>query len=80
MLKNFAKDNRMELIVTELEVKDGCYTGKIKGKNCLGPQKVVRIKEKYDLSDFDEIFAYGDTSGDKEMLEIADKKHYRYFS
>jgi phosphatidylglycerophosphatase C len=79
-LKDFAAKQGMELIVTELEVADGCYTGKISGKNCLGPQKVVRIKEKYDLSAYDEIFAYGDTSGDKEMLEIADKKHFRYFN
>jgi len=78
-LKQFAKDNGMELIATELEVVDGCYTGRISGLNCLGPQKVVRIKEKYNIEDFDEIFAYGDTNGDKEMLEIAHYKHFRYF-
>jgi phosphatidylglycerophosphatase C len=79
-LKNFAIDNGMDIIATELEVEDGFYTGRISGKNCLGPQKVVRIKEKYDLSAFDEIFAYGDTKGDREMLEIADRKHFRFFN
>ncbi len=79
-LSHFAKMNGMELISTRLEVKDGCYTGKIVGKNCIGAEKVRRIKEKYDISSYDEIYAYGDTKGDKEMLEIAHKKHFRHFS
>ncbi len=78
-LKHFAKEYEMELIATELEVKEGTFTGNIYGKNCVGPEKVKRIKEKYDLSEFGEIYAYGDSSGDKEMLEIASHKFYRHF-
>ncbi|MBP1732847.1 MAG: HAD-superfamily hydrolase, subfamily (PSPase-like) family protein, partial [Deltaproteobacteria bacterium] len=37
-----------------------------------------RIEEQYDLKSFDHIYAYGDTPGDKAMLELADEKYYRW--
>ena len=48
--------------------------------NCYGKQKVLRIKEHYTLTNFDSIFAFGDSKGDKEMLDIATQKHYKFFS
>jgi len=64
---------------TTLEVKENLITGKIKGKNCYGEEKCRRIQEAFNLSDYDEIIAYGDTSGDKEMLALAHQKHYKPF-
>ncbi|MEW6528158.1 MAG: haloacid dehalogenase-like hydrolase [Spirochaetota bacterium] len=61
-----------------LEVKYGLLTGKFFGKNCYGPQKVKRIKEIYNLYDYQKIYAYGDSKGDKEMLAIADERIYRW--
>jgi phosphatidylglycerophosphatase C len=66
-------------IATRLEIKDNKVTGKILGKNCHGAEKVCRIKESFDLSRFSEIIAYGDTSGDKEMLALAHKSYYKPF-
>lgn len=63
-------------LATRLEVKEGLITGKISGRNCYGDEKVCRIKEHFDVSSFDNIIAYGDSSGDKEMLELA---HQGYF-
>ena len=63
----------------QLEVKDGLITGKIKGINCYGPEKESRIRAAYMLKDFDEILAYGDSEGDREMLALASKKFYRPF-
>jgi phosphatidylglycerophosphatase C len=66
-------------IATQLEVKDGVITGNLCGANCFGPEKVKRITKQFLLSDYDHIVAYGDSSGDREMFEIAHKHHYRPF-
>jgi len=61
---------QLQLIATQLEVKDGKLCGTISGKNCYGEEKVRRIKALYNLESFDEIIAYGDSSGDKPMLQL----------
>jgi len=48
-------------------------TGKFLSKNCYGIEKANKVKEAYNLSDYDYIYAYGDTRGDKELLELADE-------
>ncbi len=50
----------------------------IQGKNCNGREKVKRIKNEYDIESFDKIYAYGDSNGDKPMLEMADIKYFRW--
>ncbi|HEU5146872.1 MAG TPA: haloacid dehalogenase-like hydrolase, partial [Chryseosolibacter sp.] len=52
-------------------------TGKILGRNCYGDEKVCRIKEEFDLPSFERIIAYGDSSGDREMLQLANESHYK---
>ena len=63
------------LIATRLETKPKDQTpqltGRIDGKNCHGPEKVRRIREQFPPEDFDTIYAYGDTSGDRPMLALA---------
>ena len=49
------------------------------GENCKGTEKVNRLKAYLDISTYDEIIAFGDTRGDKEMLGLAGKSYYRYF-
>lgn len=78
-LKNFAIDHGMKLIATRLVIKNGVFTGDIDGENCHGPEKVRRILEIYNPDDFEHIYAYGDSSGDREMLSISDNKFYKYF-
>ncbi len=68
-----------EVIGVELEERDGIITGKISGKNCYGAEKVRRIREVFDLSCYDEIYAYGDSRGDKEMLALATHPFFRPF-
>jgi phosphatidylglycerophosphatase C len=67
------------LIATRLEVAGNKITGNYNGSNCYGAEKVKRIRESFSLDDFEKIIAYGDSNGDKEMLELADEKHYRVF-
>ena len=69
----------LELIASKLEVNNGKITGKILGKNCHGVEKLKRIKEKYIIEDYKVIYAYGDTSGDRPMLNVATHSYYKPF-
>ena len=69
----------INLIATRLTLKKDQLTGKIEGRNCHGKEKVNRIKENYTLTDYNEIIAYGDTSGDRPMLDIANISFYQPF-
>lgn len=78
-VKPWCDAHNITCIATRLEVHSGSITGRILGKNCHGDEKVCRIRQHFDLSLFDHIIAYGDTSGDKEMLALAHESHYRPF-
>jgi phosphatidylglycerophosphatase C len=52
--------------------------GPLLGPNCRGPEKVIRLREQFG-DDMSLAAAYGDTSGDREMLAIAQEKGYRIF-
>lgn len=69
----------LELLGTRIKKKGGVITGEIDGANCYGAEKVRRVREAYDTDAFDRVIAYGDSRGDKEMLEFADEAHYRVF-
>jgi HAD superfamily hydrolase (TIGR01490 family) len=68
-----------KLIATELDVENHILTGKFKTPNCIGEEKVKRIKDIYDLSKFEKVVAFGDTDGDIAMLNLASEKHFKYF-
>lgn len=76
----FTDDFGINLIATRLEVIDGVYTGNIVGNNCRKAEKVRRVREVYDIESYSDIYAYGDSSGDYEMLKIANHPHFRYFN
>ena len=78
-IRNFAKRLSLELVATKLEVKNGLITGKIEGKNCSGGQKVIRIKERWDLTGYEEIYVYGNTPADKPMMALATQSFYQPF-
>lgn len=79
LIEKWANKMSFDSISTELEIIDHIYTGKLKSKNCYGEEKVNRILGKYDLSDYSEIYAYGDTKGDIPMLKLATKSYYKPF-
>ncbi|SFV52295.1 Phosphoserine phosphatase [hydrothermal vent metagenome] len=78
-IKGWSNRYDMELLSTQLEFVGDKFTGRFKTKNCYGIEKVNRIKNRYNLEDFDYIYAYGDSSGDKEMLSLANESHYKPF-
>ena len=74
-----AKNLGINPISTVSNFNNNSFSG-IKGKNCWGKEKVSRIQTIYDLKEYSEIYAYGDSSGDFEMLKIANHKMYRFFN
>ena len=79
-LRPWCQENGINLISTMLETDNRIITGKTHKKNCYGPEKVARILEKYNLSDYSYIYAYGNSRGDYEMLSIAHESHYKPFT
>ena len=78
-LRPWCEKNGFELLATKLELKDGFITGELLTKNCYGQEKVNRIKKAYILKEFNYIYAYGDSQGDKEMLTLANERFYKPF-
>ena len=59
-----------------LDVVDAQCSGRLDGPNCRGPEKVRRLREWFDRQGLDRadltLWAYGDSSGDRELLAWAD--------
>lgn len=62
----------------EVDSKD-CVTGKLIGKNCWGEEKRARFLKELGPKENYLLYVYGDSRGDKELLELADYPHYRTF-
>ena len=78
-VKPFAEKLNIKLLATQTEFADDIFTGNFIGKNCNGPEKVKRIIEAVKGRKFDKIIAFGDTSGDREMLAWADESQFEFF-
>jgi len=70
-----------DVLAVRLEVDDsGILTGRLDGPNCRGPEKVVRLHHWLDLHAGGRsgvhLTAYGDSSGDRELLADADVAHW----
>jgi len=54
-----------------LDKHNGRLTGRYRHRECTGMEKARRISSQFDLSRYPEVYAYGDTSEDLEMLALA---------
>lgn len=52
------------------------FTGKLAGLNCRGPEKVRRLIEEVGPKSSYYLYAYGDSRGDRELMELADAAHW----
>ena len=67
------------LIGTRLKCDvEGRTTGALDGPNCRGPEKVRRLQAHFGTG-LRLAAAYGDTAGDRQMLQLAEVKGYRVF-
>ena len=90
-IRGWASQVQAELIATKLQTipppkgpadtpaDEYLLTGKIEGANCHGREKVRRIEQAYTLADYTEIYAYGDSGGDKPMLQLGTVSFFRPF-
>jgi phosphatidylglycerophosphatase C len=68
----------LRVICTTMEERAGQLTGRYVDGDCSGAEKARRVRARYDLSRYAEIYAYGDTREDRQMLELAGRKFYRW--
>jgi len=75
-LKYFAmKFVDVHLFSTELEFRDGFCTGRIKGNECLGTEKVVKmLTSEFLRYEYEDIFTYSDSITDLPIFNLATKK------
>jgi len=80
-LEPWAKANGFEAVIaSKLATNAGRITGRLAGLNCRAEEKVRRLKEYLGSQNKDyTLYAYGDSRGDKELLEFADHSFYRFF-
>jgi len=69
-----------DLLCTRLSCDGDVFSGKIANGNCRSENKVKHLVNLIGHLDNYEIYAYGDSDGDKEMLDIADHAKYRTFN
>jgi HAD superfamily hydrolase (TIGR01490 family) len=77
-LKSWCEKNGFEVLSTKLKFENQKLQKNFLTPNCYGQEKVNRIKEKYNLADFEYIYAYGDSRGDYQMLNIADERYFNW--
>jgi phosphatidylglycerophosphatase C len=60
------------VIAVEMAEDDGILTGAMHGPNVRGPEKEVRLRAWLGSNTPDTLWAYGNSSGDRELLAMAD--------
>lgn len=76
-LSHWCETQGVDLLCSRLEVRKEHMTGRYRGAQCVGEEKVRRIRERYDLPRYERIHAYGDTHEDHAMLGLAHEAWYR---
>ncbi len=66
-----------DVLATRLAEEQGRAASRFEGVNCFGEEKAQRIRDYLgDVAGL-ELYAYGDSKGDTQMLAMADHAHYR---
>lgn len=76
-LRPWCRKWELQLICNELDAVHGRLSGRYAGIDCSGAEKARRVREQYILEEYDEVYAYGDTIEDRELLALASRKFYR---
>ncbi len=80
-IKPWAEQMSIKTVLsTQAESVNGSLTGRFGSANCYGQEKVNRLKQFVTLTQDTTIYAYGDSSGDKELLSLAQFPFYRKFN
>lgn len=76
----FFAPKKFKVLSTELQLIDNTISGKFIGNNCYGLEKKKRILNQFNLTEYNHIYAYGNSRGDKEMLELASHPYLGNFN
>ncbi len=77
-LAPWCRHHGYDLIATKIEFTDNKVSGNYIGVDCYGHHKLSAIKDKFNLSEYKSIYAYGDSYEDLAMLSIADYKYINW--
>nr|WP_086938927.1 HAD-IB family hydrolase [Thaumasiovibrio occultus] len=77
-LKPWCAQHGFALVCSELNVHQGKFTGRYRDGDCSSEDKPRLIRTQFDLSQFDKIYAYGDTREDHAMLNLADEAYLNW--
>ena len=72
-------DKKIQVLGTQIGTEGGRLTGQFTTKNCYGQEKVNRLTALYPHREAYDLIAFGDSRGDKELLDFADKGFYKPF-
>ena len=80
ILELFFKDlfmNNINIIATELSIKNDVYTGDISGLNCSGLNKLIMLKNKVNLDEYDlrNSSCYSDHISDVPILSLVERRY-----
>ena len=80
-VKPFFKEfgNQMKVEGTKIDVRINQITGQFLTQNCYGVEKTKRLKEVFPYRQAYELIAFGDSNGDRYLLNEADESHYKPF-
>ena len=71
--------DKIQIEGNQIEVKNGHLTGIFTTANCYGQEKVNRLKALYPQREDYHLTAFGDSRGDKELINYADKGYFKPF-
>lgn len=77
-LAHWCESQGLELICSTLEHRDGRLTGRYQGAQCVSAAKREQVLARVNPTEFSEVFAYGDTIEDRELLDLASRKFYQW--
>ena len=77
----FAEELGIQYVIcTEIETDaNGLISGKFSTPNCYGNEKVTRLLQLFPERESYILISYGDSSGDKDLLNFSDKAFYKTF-
>lgn len=79
-IKPWADKEGIDLVIsTQIEVDNGLLTGRLLSKNCYGQEKVDRLLAEFPNRNEYHLVAYGDSCGDRELINFADEGYYNKF-
>lgn len=69
----------LKVLGTKIEVVEGRLTGRFLTKNCYGQEKINRLLEVFPDRQNYYLIAYGDSNGDRKLLDFADESYFKPF-